>query len=90
MAFTFTQNRATRDELDYTVTALDTDASGVLTFPINDFDDVPSVAIVPLGTGYYGGSWRVSALSRTALTITKTVAGSTSAGGARLFIKRGR
>ena len=90
MAFAFTQNRATRDELDYNVTALDTDASDALTFPIQDFDDVPSVSLVPLGTGYYVGSWRVSALSRTALTITKTVAGGSASGGARLFIKRGR
>ena len=90
MAFTFTENRATRDELDYTVAALDADASGALTFPISDFDDVPSVSLVPLGAGYYDGSWRVSALSRTAMTITKVVAGGSASGGARLFIKRGR
>ena len=90
MAFTFTENRRTNDEIDVTVTCLDTDLSGVYTFPLTDFDDVPSASLVPLGAGFVAGSWRISALSRAALTITKLVAGGTASGGARLFIKRGR
>lgn len=90
MAFTFTLNRRTADHLDYTVAALDGDASGALTFPVIDFDDVPSVTLVPLGIGYYDGKWYVSALSRTAVTITKLAAGGSASGGVRMFIKRGR
>ena len=90
MAFVFTENRRSEDELDLTVTALDGDASGSHTFTIADFDDVPSVSLVPLGTGFYVGSWRVSALSRTAVTLTKLPGGGTASGGARLFVKRGR
>lgn len=90
MAFTFTEVRASRDELDYTVAALDTDPSGTLTFPIQDFDDIPSVSLTPTGTGFFVGNWRVSALSRAALTITKDVLAGSAAAGARLNVKRGR
>lgn len=89
MAFTFTENRSSQDELDVTATCLDPDTSGVYTYPIQDFDDEPSVSIVTLGTGFYTGSWRVT-VTRTSLTITKLAAGGTASGGARLFIKRGR
>ena len=90
MAFVFTLNRSTNDELDVTVDALDPDTSGVYTFPQTDFKEVPSASLVPLGAGFYVGSWRVSAVSRTALTITKLGAGGSASGGVRLFIKRPR
>ena len=90
MAFTFTLNRSTNDELDVTVAALDTDANGSYTFPPSNLKEVPSASLVPLGSGFFDGSWRVSAISSTALTVTKLVAGGTATGGARLFIKRPR
>ena len=90
MAFTFTVNRSTNDELDITVAALDPDTSGAYTFPPTNLKEIPSVSLVPLGTGFFAGSWRVSAVTPTGLTITKLGAGGTASGGARLFIKRPR
>ena len=90
MAFTFTLVRSSNDELDVTVAALDPDTSGIYTFPPTNFKEVPSASLVPLGSGFYVGSWRVSAISATALTITKLGAGGSASGGARLFIKRPR
>ena len=90
MAFAFTENRSTNDELDLTVTALDPDTSGAYTFALGDFKEIPSVSLVPLGTGFFVGSWRITAISPTALTVTKLGAGGTASGGARMFIKRPR
>ena len=95
MAFTFTINRQTNDELDVTVTALDTDAAGTFTYPAlfqvgKSAGDVPMVTMTPLGSGFFTGSWFVSALSRTALTITKGVVGGSASGGVRLFLKAPR
>ena len=90
MAFLFTLNRSTNDELDVSVAALDPDTSGVYTFPPTNLKEVPSVSLVPLGSGFYVGSWRVSAVSATAATITKLSAGGSASGGARMFIKRPR
>ena len=90
MAFTFTVNRRTNDELDLSVAALDSDTNGVYTFPATNYKEAPSASLAPLGTGFFVGSWRISAMTPTNLTITKLGAGGTASGGARLFIRRPR